>query len=162
MPKGKNTPFNVTLLGMLLLLAVFTESPHLHGASLFSSVGTMITCHFFHANLFHFACNAMCLWLMRPSPKQIAMAFPFAVFSMLFTEEATIGFSAVIYAYLGMNIFRWNISLIDWGTFIVANLISAFIPGIAFGVHLAAFMFGATTWWFEQRIKRILLTLEYN
>lgn len=76
---------------------------------------------------------------------------------MLFTLEPTIGFSAIIYAYIGMNIVRWKVSLVDWVTFIVANAITAFIPGVAFGVHLAAFMLGISVWFIQMKIKGILV-----
>lgn len=160
MPTGKNTPFNVTLLGLMLALTLFTEAPHLHGAWICSPFVTKLTCHFFHANLFHFACNAMCLWLMRPSPVQTIQALCLAVIAMFCTIEPTIGFSAVIYAYLGMNMCRWKISLVDWATFIVANAVTAFIPGVAFGVHLAAFMLGFFAWLWEKQMKTLLLKLE--
>lgn len=146
----------------MLAVTLFTRNPELHGAWICSSFVTKQTCHFFHANLFHFACNAMCLWLMRPSPMQIAMAFPLAVISMFATIEPTIGFSAVLYAYMGMNIFRWNVSLIDWAMFIVANIVSAFIPGVAFGVHLAAFVLGFLAWLWMKQIRTLLLKLEDN
>lgn len=157
MQRRKNTPFNVTLIGLLLCLAVF--APSVPGAHIMSPFYTKLTCHFCHANLLHWFCNSMCLWLMRPSPSQIAWAFPYAVIAMFFTTEPTIGFSAVIYAYLGMNIFRWKISLVDWATFIVANIISACLPNIAWQVHLAAFLFGWATYYTQKQINRILLTL---
>lgn len=160
MPTGKNTPFNITLLGFLLAVTLFTQSPHLHGAWIMSSFESKLTCHFFHANLFHWACNALCLWLMRPSPMQMVSAFPYAVAVMFFTCEPVIGFSAVLYAYIGMNIIRWKVSMVDWGTFIMANIISAFIPGVAFGVHLAAFSLSMAHGYVENQLERILLRID--
>lgn len=142
MPTRKNTPFNVTILGALLLITIFTASPQMHGGFLMSDFINKLTCHFYHANLYHLACNALCLWIMRPTPCQLLVAFPFAVMAMFFTDTPTVGFSAVIYAFIGMNIIKWKVSLIDWVTFIIANLISAFIPNIAFDTHLAAFLLG--------------------
>lgn len=154
MPTGKNTPFNVTLLGFLLAVTLFTQSPQMHGSSLMSSFTSKLTCHFFHANLFHWACNALCLWLMRPSPMQITAAIPCAAMAMYFTDEATIGFSAIIYAYIGMNIFRWKLSIEDWITFIVANFIGAFLPGIAFRVHLSAFLLALSAQYLASLVKQ--------
>lgn len=141
MPKRKNHAFNVTVLGFLLLITLFV-APNMHGGFFMSSLYNKLTCHFYHANLFHWMCNAMCLWLMRPSPMQILKAFPFAVAAMFFTDIPTVGFSAIIYAYIGMNIVGWKVSLIDWAVFMGANLFSAFMPNVAFGVHLAAFTLG--------------------
>ena len=160
MPTGKNTPFNVTLLGFLLAVTLFTQSPQLHGASIMSSFTSKLTCHFFHANLFHWVCNALCLWLMRPCPTQITIAVPYAVMAMYFTDEPTIGFSAIIYAYVGMNILRWKLSIEDWITFIVANFIGAFLPGIAFGVHFMALFFGFAHYIIERQLRRIKEKLE--
>ena len=125
-----------------------------------SSFINKLTCHFLHANIFHWFCNAMALWFMRPSPRQIAYALSLAVLAMFFTMTPTIGFSAVIYGYIGMNIIRWNVSLIDWGTFLVANFITIFIPNVAFGVHLAAFILGVSVYMIDRKINRILLAIE--
>lgn len=160
MPTGKNTPFNLTLLGLLLALTLFVKHPESHGAWLFAKEVNFFTCHFVHANLFHWFCNAFALWVMRPSPLMIAIPLVYAAASMLFTLEPTIGFSAVLYAYIGMNIIKWKVSLIDWATFIIANAITAFIPGIAFGVHLAAFLFGIAHGVIEYQLNRIVLKFE--
>ena len=125
-----------------------------------SSFTNKLICHFFHANIFHWFCNAMVLWMMRPNPKQITYAFVLAVWAMFFTMTPTIGFSAVIYAYIGMNIIRWNVSLIDWATFLVANFITIFIPDVAFVVHLAAFQLGISAYIIDRQINRILLAIE--
>ena len=155
----KNTPFNVTLIGLLLCLAVFM--PDVPGAHLMTPFSTKLSCHFFHANLLHWFCNSMCLWLLRPSPMQIVHAFPSAVTAMFFTTNPTIGFSAVIYAYIGMNIFRWKISMVDWATFIMANLIGMCLPNIAWQVHLAAFVLGWSIYYIQKQINRVLLALEH-
>lgn len=160
MPRRKNTPFNVTLLGLLLCITMFASSPQMNGGFLMSSFINKLTCHFFHANIFHWFCNAMALWFMRPSPRQIAYALVLAVLAMFFTMTPTIGFSAVIYGYIGMNIIRWNVSLIDWATFLVANFITIFIPNVAFGVHLAAFILGISVYMIDRQINRILLVIE--
>lgn len=148
MPTRKNQTFDITLLGALLCLTIFGEHG---GAYLLSDFTDKLTCHFYHANLFHWFCNAMAIWLMRPSPKEIAYAFPLAVLAMFFTLAPTIGFSSVLYAYIGLNIIRWNVSLIDWATFIIVNLITIFIPNVAFGVHLAAFVLGILVYKIHSR-----------
>lgn len=154
MPTRKNTPFNVTLLGVLLLLVLFTTSPQTEGAFLFGQHLNRFTYHFYHANIFHFLANAWALWLMRPSFSDLAKAYPLAVIASLFALQPTIGFSAIIYAYIGINIIRWKVSLVDWGVFITANLITLFIPNIAFGVHFAAFTLGITTWKLKNSLKK--------
>lgn len=157
MSTRKNTPFVITLIGALLCLTLFAGQTQ--GGHILSNLTTKLTCHFYHANLFHWFCNAMTIWIMRPSPKLIACAFPYAVMAMCFTLTPTVGFSSVIYAYIGMNIIRWNVSLIDWGTFIIVNIITIFIPWIAFGVHLAAFLFGISHYIVERQLNHIVSTI---
>ena len=82
---------------------------------------------------------------MRPNPSDILKAFPIAVASSFFTDTPTIGISAMVYAYIGMNVLKWNVSRNDWYIFIGANLASALLPNIAFAVHLAAFVIGIIT-----------------
>lgn len=142
MPTGKNTPFNFTLIGMLLCLLLFSSDSHLHAASVTSPLFTHFTCHFFHANIFHLAGNVLCLSILRPSPAFLLRAFPVAVAATWFTDVPSIGFSAVLYAYMGLNALGWRIGAKDWLIFITANLLTAFLPGIAFTLHLMAFSFG--------------------
>jgi hypothetical protein len=42
----------------------------------------------------------------------------------------------------------------------VANFITIFIPNVAFGVHLAAFILGISVYMIDRQINRILLTIE--
>ena len=142
MPKGKNQAFVITLLGCLLAIALFTPSPQMQAAFIYSDWQSKFTCHFYHANLFHYAANALAIWMMRPSPKELLYAYPLAIASVALSFTPIVGFSAVLYAYIGQNIIRWNISLVDWATFIVANLITLFMPNIATGVHFIAFSLG--------------------
>lgn len=142
MPTGKNTPFNLTLIGALLCLCLFVSDSHLHAASVYSPLATHFTCHFLHANIFHLAGNALCLALLRPSPLQLLYAFPIALAATWCTDVPAIGFSAILYAFMGINAIRWNISAKDWTIFVAANLLTAFLPGIAFTLHFMAFSFG--------------------
>lgn len=155
MPTGKNQTFNVTLLGFLLVMTLFARNPELHGACMFSGWTNFITCHFYHANLFHWGCNALALGLMRPSPSAMLVALAYGSFAMLTATQPTIGISAAVYAYIGMNIIKWNMKLSDWTTFALANILTYFMPGVAFGVHLAAFLLGAGHACIEYQIKRI-------
>lgn len=155
MPTGKNQTFNVTLLGFLLAMTLFARNPELHGACAAAPWTNFLTCHFHHANLFHWGCNALALWLMRPSPYAMLVALVYGSFAMLAATQPTIGISAAIYAYIGMNIFRWNMRKSDWATFISANILTYFMPGVAFGVHLAAFVLGVGHACIEYQLNRI-------
>lgn len=146
MPTGKNQTFIYTTIGFLLTVTLFAVNPSIHGACLHSPFWNKLTYHMYHANIFHFIANAYALYLMRPSPSDMLKAFPVAVAASLFARTPTIGISAMIYAYIGLNILRWNVSKTDWYIFVAANLATAFIPSIAFGVHAAAFTIGIITY----------------
>jgi membrane associated rhomboid family serine protease len=160
MSTGKNQTFIYTAIGFLLAVTLFAPNSSIHGACLHSPFWNKLTYHLYHANIFHFIANAYALCLMRPSPSDMLKAFPLAVAASIFTKTPTVGISAMIYAYIGMNITKWKVSMIDWATFIVANLITIFIPNVAFGVHLAAFLLGISVHITHSKINRILLTLE--
>ena len=154
MPKGKDTPFNLTIVGFLLAMTLFAQSPLSHGGFLMSSLESKLTCHFYHANIFHWAANSMALLLMRPSLRQMIESFPIAFAAMFFTNNPTVGFSAMIYAFIGLNIIRWKVSMIDLATFIIANILTIFMPKVAFGVHLASFSLGIAAYYIQQHINR--------
>ena len=145
MPTGKNQTFVYTTIGVLLIFTLLADNPIIYGACLHSPFVNRLTFHCFHANFFHFLANAYALYLIRPNPTDMLKAFPIAVASSFFTDTPTIGISAMIYAYIGMNVLKWNVSRIDWYIFIGANLASALLPNIAFAVHLAAFVIGIIT-----------------
>lgn len=141
MPKRKNTPFVYIITGLLLVLCLFGDSVS-NGASIYSPLANHLKCHFFHANLFHLTANALCLLLMRPSPKQLLYGYPIAVLATFCTTTPTVGISAVIYAYIGLYIIYWKLSNYDLLTFIIANIITIFIPNIATTMHMVSFFIG--------------------
>lgn len=141
MPKRKNSPFIYTIIGMLIAISVLGDYS-LNAACTHSPLANHFTCHFHHANIFHLAANAFCLSVMRPSPIQMLLSYPIAVLSTFFTHTPTVGISAMIYAYIGLNILRWRMSNIDILFFIIVNLITLFIPNIASFVHIVACILG--------------------
>lgn len=157
MPTGKNTPFSFSIIAVLLVLTLFEDSPQMQSAFLFSPLDSRLTYHFFHANFFHFAANALCVAIMRPSPRDILMAWIVASIATFLVLTPTIGFSAIIYSYIGLNIIKWKISIIDWAIFIASNLLTAFIPNIAFWMHFVAFSIGMTVYYINRKLKDILL-----
>lgn len=95
-----------------------------------------------HANLFHLLANLSVLWTMRISPRELSVAYLLSVPATFATSTPAIGFSSVLYALMGMKIGHVRMSRIEWIMFVLANAATVFIPAIAFGVHLAAFMMG--------------------
>lgn len=98
---------------------------------------------FLHANLFHLLANVCVLWQLRFSWRQLAVAYVFSVPATFVTSaEGVVGFSSVIYALMGLLLPRVRLSVRDWVLFLAANAATAFVPSIAFGVHVAAFGLG--------------------
>lgn len=129
-----------------MLVLCLLGSPHEAAAGIHSPLWKHFTCHFFHGNIFHFIANAWALWLMRPSVSGLAKAYPLAVIASFCTLTPVVGISAVIYAWLGMELCRRLSSLADIAIFTVANLITIFIPNVAWTVHFAAFLLGLSTY----------------
>jgi membrane associated rhomboid family serine protease len=79
---------------------------------------------------------------MRPSPKQLLYGYPIAVLATFCTTTPTVGISAVIYAYIGLYIIYRKLSNYDLLTFIIANIITIFIPNLATTMHMVSFFIG--------------------
>jgi len=80
-----------------------------------------------------------------------------AIFATFLVFTPAIGFSAIIYAYLGMNIIKWKVSLIDWALLISSNMFTIFIPNIAFWTHFVAFSIGMSAYYINKKLKDVLL-----
>lgn len=143
MPEGKNKTFVLILTEMLLLLCMFIPC-EVYAASIKSPLWNHFVCHFLHANIFHLAANVLCIALMKPSPMDIVKAYPIAVAASFASFVPMVGFSTVLYAYIGLNIRTWRLGDMDKITFALCNFITIFIPNIAFGMHAAAFILGIT------------------
>lgn len=105
---------------------------------------------FLHANVFHLLANVVVLWQLRFSLRNLAVAYLLSIPATLAVWQGTaIGFSSVLYALMGMRLEAWRLSRAEWTWFIAANVATAFVPGIAFGVHCAAFALG----WIYIKVK---------
>lgn len=79
---------------------------------------------------------------MRINAKQLCTAYIMGIIAMTLSINPCIGFSAVLYALIGLNVPRIRISKAEWGIFIAANAITILIPNIATLAHFIAFMLG--------------------
>ena len=131
MPTRKNTPFVLTFLGFTLAVCLFGDA----------SEAGMFTCHFYHANLFHWAANALCLWIMRPKPFLMMLAY-FPALVAAIVAPPFVGISAMLYACFGLNAPFANVDRKGWLTLAVMNFATLLIPGIAFTAHAVSFFVG--------------------
>lgn len=146
-----------------MLVACFCFEPHSAGLRASLSVAsslfarrfeplweTHLVGQFLHANLFHLLANVVVLWQLRFSLRNLAVAYLLSIPATLAVWQGTaIGFSSVLYALMGMRLAAWRLSRAEWAWFIAANVATAFVPGIAFGVHCAAFALG----WIYIKVK---------
>ena len=96
-----------------------------------------------HANVFHLLVNVFVLWQLRFSLRNLVVAYLLSIPATLVAWSGlAIGFSSVLYALMGMQMAGTRMSKAGWAVFVAANGATAFVPGIAFGVHCTAFFLG--------------------
>lgn len=135
------------ILALVLLQAAFgipdfmQGGPYWERAALYS---------FFHASWWHLAVNSLAAWTIfnprrRTPPAQLATAFLIAVLVYPLSLRPVIGFSNVLYAYLGLRTpalsDRW------WRrpevvTFLAVTVALVLVPRFSATTHIAAFALG--------------------
>ena len=116
--------------------------------------------HFFHGNLFHLLANLFSLYFVLPYLKrwQMGAGYVIASLSVLATATPVIGFSNLIYAFIGLRSpsFKskwWRHS----GTmvFLVVTLLMVFIPNISAVTHIVCFSAGVVVSAIVRQLKQI-------
>ena len=116
--------------------------------------------HFFHGNLFHLLANLFSLYFVLPYLKrwQMGAGYAIASLSVLATATPVIGFSNLIYAFIGLRSpsFKskwWRHS----GTmvFLVVTLLMVFIPNISAVTHIVCFSAGVVVSAIVRQLKQI-------
>ena len=96
--------------------------------------------------------NVFVLWQLRFSLRNLVVAYLLSIPATLVAWSGlAIGFSSVLYALMGMQMAGTRMSKAGWAVFVAANGATAFVPGIAFGVHCTAFALG----WIFVKVKRL-------
>jgi len=109
-----------------------------------------LTYSFFHVNWWHLAVNALAIWNIfvtsrKCSPAQLVAAFVIAVLVYPLSFRPVIGFSNVLYAFLGLRTpslkSKWwkQPSVI---IFLVVTIALVFVPQFSATTHIAAFLLG--------------------
>lgn len=96
---------------------------------------------FQHANFFHLAANAYAFLFVRCTYGRFIAAYTISAVSLSICPPA-IGMSSVLYALVGMEMQERTPSLRTWLVFLMANAITAFLPGISLAVHAVSFVLG--------------------
>lgn len=106
--------------------------------------------HFFHANVFHFAVNALALWLIL-NPKSgmplwyLLLAYGIGCLSYFVALKPVIGFSNILFALSGL---RTPSLKSGWWkqpstiTFLSMMLLMCFLPMFSATTHIASFLIG--------------------
>lgn len=120
----------------------------------------MVLHHFFHGNLFHLLANLLSLYFILPYLKrwQVGVGYAIASLSILATAVPVIGFSNLIYAFIGLRSpsfksYWWRHS----GTivFLVVTLAMVFIPNISAVTHIICFSAGVMISAVVRQLKQI-------
>ena len=149
MPKGKDrtvapkVAVSVVLAACFGIVLDYLEDSSRLSEGLSSTILPHLVGQLLHANLFHLLANVYVLWLLRFSPRELLAAYLLSIpATFVVWSGQAMGFSSVLYALMGMRLPRVRMSKAGWMTFIAANVATAFVPGIAFGVHVSAFALG--------------------
>ena len=146
MPKGKNKQVERKVIVSLLLLNVYLWLPMEYVPELAASFNaawyTHLCSQWAHTGLFHLILNLYVLWFLRFTWKEFGVAYLVSIPATFASSSGAIGFSSVIYALMGLLLPQVRLSVRDWVLFLVVNAATAFVPPIAFGVHVTAFGLG--------------------
>jgi membrane associated rhomboid family serine protease len=116
--------------------------------------------HFFHGNIFHLLANLLSLYFVLPYLKrwQMGVGYGIASLSVLASATPVIGFSNLIYAFIGLRSpsFKskwWRHS----GTiaFMVITLAMVFIPNVSAVTHIICFSAGVLVSAIVRQLKQI-------
>ena len=134
---------------VLLLAAVyFVPKPHF---LLTMDFPAHLLHHFWHANVFHFAVNALAVWTVldprtRPAWWLLPAGFAIGSLSYCFALKPVIGFSDILFAMAGLRTpsFRnawWKST--NAKVFIGSMFLMLLLPGFSATTHIGAFALGA-------------------
>lgn len=135
------------ILALVLLQAAFGIPDFMQGGPYWERA---VLYSFFHASWWHLAVNSLAAWTIfsprrRASPARLATAFLIAVLVYPLSFRPVIGFSNVLYAYLGLRTpalsDRW------WRrpeviTFLSVTVALVLVPRFSATTHIAAFALG--------------------
>lgn len=139
---------SLLLAGIYLCLPI--EAVPALAASLDAPWYTHLCSQWLHASPLHLLLNLYVLWLMRFTWKEVLIAYVLSIPATFASFSGAVGFSSVIYALMGIRLPQVRMPRRDWTLFLVANAITAFVPGIAFGVHSAAFALAVAYVWLKR------------
>lgn len=142
MPKRKHTAFEKAFLILLVIGYILPIEYSTVAASIGSPLWTHFVCQFFHANIFHLIANLCVLWSIPYSRRELCIAYILSIPATFITFQPVIGISSVIYVLLAPQMITSKLSWKIWVIFAVMNAITAFIPSIAFTVHMTSFILG--------------------
>lgn len=146
MPTGKNKQVERKVIVSLLLLNVYLWLPMEYVPELAASFNaawyTHLCSQWAHTGLFHLVLNLYVLWCLRFTWKEFGIAYLFSIPATFVSISGAVGFSSVIYALMGMKLSQVRIPVREWILFLSVNVATAFVPAIAFVVHVTAFGLG--------------------
>lgn len=109
---------------------------------------TALTYHFFHANIFHLACNVFVLIPFKPRWMTLLVAYLSATLAAMMLAQIpgygpTCGLSAVIFASFARRYASWSLKC--W-RIILVNIPFLLIPQVDGAVHLLSFFLSYFIW----------------
>ena len=135
---------------------IFYYDHQTYGFSTHSGLKDHLLYHFCHANVFHLAANLLALYAFRPRIYTCIVAYTCAVLvsyiPIIIYDTPTMGLSAFLFAAYSRKFYFHHLNP---SRLILLQLAFAFIPGINWMIHIAAFISGYLYWMVYDTYKTL-------
>lgn len=163
MSESQERKFALYVYVILIITYLLSHSSYYkYGVSCSSAWWSHISYMFFHASLLHLLINIYSFNILIRTPShlrfRIAYSFIIGILSTIIYLPPTsilVGFSGVVFALLGL-VASEHYTAMNFSLIVISLIVSYFIPGVAFYIHLICFAIGFMTYKIHTYIKEFV------
>lgn len=119
---------------------------------------------FFHANIFHLLGNLLGIYFIARHIKSIIVSYFIAVIAsfIAYSSMPTIGFSGVLYAFIGLSglLFNKNVSKVTIAIMLIYVLIGLLLPTINGFLHITCLVLGCLFFLIKKKLYGYIRDLQ--
>lgn len=111
---------------------------------------------FSHANVFHLACNIICLWQIRRVRRFIVPSFVISFIASVLPFYQCVdimGFSGILFAIIGIQYGVYSSFFTMFRKTVIFFVITAFLPNVAVLFHLYCIVIAFSAGWLYQTYR---------